>query len=296
MEKLNKCPVCKSADLSSYIQVIDHSVSKEKFNIDQCLNCGLRFTNPRPDKDEIVKYYESEDYISHSDTNKGFINFLYQQAKHITLNQKLNLVVERNSKKAIELLDYGCGTGDFLLAAKYTGQISATGIEPSETARTRALNKGIKVYTYDEFFSLEPSTYDVITLWHVLEHIHELEKVFTHFLKILKSKGKLIIAIPNSDATDAFIYDEHWAAFDVPRHLYHFNTKSFEYLVNLFPLKIVEKKTMPFDPFYISLLSEKYKTQSSNFLSAFYNGLTGFISGYKDIDKSSSIIFILQRI
>lgn len=294
MEKLETCPICKSSELTSYIQAKDYTVTGEVFNIDQCSSCGLRFTNPRPDVNEIDKYYKSEDYISHTDSNAGLINTIYHRVKQVTLKQKTELVKKYAGQGEIQLLDYGCGTGDFIAAARLQG-ISAIGIEPAVEARNRALAKGLNISDYSEFFKISKQTFYAITLWHVLEHIHEIEKVVTQMCMILKPGGFLFIAVPNSNATDAFIYDKHWAAFDVPRHLYHFTPESFKNFIKLYPVKLIHKQTMPFDPFYISILSEKYKTGNSNYITAFFNGLTGFVSGYKEVDKSSSLIFILKR-
>lgn len=294
METLVACPVCNSIQLTSYIQAKDYTITGESFNIDQCSVCEFRFTNPRPDENEILKYYKSENYISHSDNSSGLINNVYQKVKQITLKQKVNLVIKYAGTKNLNVLDYGCGTGDFLAAANQSG-LKVQGIEPSQDARQKAEKKGLTISSSHDLFQISEKTFDAITLWHVLEHVHELEKVFTHLCYILKPKGFLFIALPNSNATDAYIYDNHWAAFDVPRHLYHFTPKSFLNFIKLFPVQLINKKPMPFDPFYISLLSEKYKTGNSNFISAFYNGLTGFVSGYNEVDKSSSLIYILQR-
>jgi 2-polyprenyl-3-methyl-5-hydroxy-6-metoxy-1,4-benzoquinol methylase len=294
MEKLESCPVCKSLKLTSYIQAKDYTVTGEVFNIDQCGSCGLRFTNPRPEKNEITNYYQSENYISHTDSSQGLINNVYQRVKYITLKQKINLIKKYATQTPVYLLDYGCGTGDFLRAAKDSG-IKIQGVESSKEARDRAIFKGLPITDNEDFFKITEKTFDVITLWHVLEHIHDPQRVFTHLCMILKPRGYMFIALPNSNATDAYIYDSFWAAFDVPRHLYHFTPESFNNFIKLFPVELINKKTMPFDPFYISILSEKYKSGNANIISALFNGLTGFISGYREVDKSSSIIYILQR-
>lgn len=295
MEKLENCPVCKSPQLTSYLLTKDFAVTKEEFNIDQCSHCGLRFTNPRPDISEIEKYYNSANYISHTDSSQGLLNNVYQRVKLITLQQKIKLVKEfALNSHPIHLLDYGCGTGDFLLTAQQAG-MEATGIEPAERARRKGTEKGLKILPETELFPFPQQNFDVITLWHVLEHVHQLMQVFSQLCLVIKPKGYFFIALPNSDSTDATIYHEAWAAFDVPRHLYHFTPETFNSFISHFPVKLVQKQTMPFDPFYISLLSEKYKTGSSNYLTALYNGLTGFVSGYKEVNRSSSVIYVLQR-
>ena len=295
MEKFESCPICDSSELISFVKTKDFTTTGEEFNIDQCSNCRFRFTNPRPSFRESSRYYESPDYISHTDSSQGLLNRLYQLAKSFALKQKIGLVKDLVYQSNAKILDYGCGTGDFLVTAQ-NNSFNTLGVEPVDSAREKAMEKGIEVINYEEFYNLQQNSFDIITLWHVLEHVHELDKVMAHLCNLLKPNGYLFIALPNSDSTDSLIYDKFWAAYDVPRHLYHFTPASFSNFVNKYPLKPISKKAMPFDPFYICLLSEKYQSGKGNFLSAFYNGLTGFISGYKNVDKASSIIYILQKV
>jgi len=280
----------------------------------QCEGCGFRFTNPRPDENEIGKYYQAEEYISHSDTSKGLVNKLYKIVRNYTIGKKVKLInrqtinhSRRDSFGATStikrLLDIGCGTAEFLHACKTNGW-NVTGIEPSEVARKKAKEKfDLPIYPSLQALPLGGEgggLFNVITLWHVLEHVHELEKTITEINKLLLDDGTLIVAVPNCDAWDAKKYGAHWAAWDVPRHLYHFTRKDIETLFKKYGFKLSEVLPMKFDSFYVSLLSEKYKTArlpdgqgKSNLISGFMNGLISNFSA--DKNGYSSQIYIMKK-
>jgi 2-polyprenyl-3-methyl-5-hydroxy-6-metoxy-1,4-benzoquinol methylase len=289
------CPVCNSREISPLLTLKDYSVSKEEFVVWQCNNCTLRFTQDVPDEAEIGNYYKSEDYISHTDTNKGLINKLYQKARSFTLQQKKTLIREVTGLKEGNLLDVGAGTGAFLAAMKKGGW-HITGIEPD--ADTRTVAKKIYNIELKEITSLKelpPSSFDAITLWHVLEHVHSLHDYISDLKSLLTSKGKLFIAVPNYTSGDAGIYRSYWAAYDVPRHLYHFTPKAIAILMQQHGLKVAAKKPMWLDAFYISLLSSKYQNDSSKWLSAGINGLRSNVAALIDKDKCSSLIYIVEK-
>ena len=296
METLNNCPVCKNDKQKLFVECQDYTVSRETFTVVACEACGFRFTNPRPDEKEIGRYYQAEDYISHSDTSKGLVNKLYQIVRNYTIKQKVKLINElaKGQKlKAGSLLDIGCGTAEFLNACKTDGW-NVTGIEPSEVARQNAEKKyGITPLPQEKLFELGEKKFHAITLWHVLEHVHRLDKTIEQINKLLTDEGVLIIAVPNCNSADAKKYGKHWAAWDVPRHLYHFTKKDIETLFKRSGFKLSGVLPMKFDSFYVSLLSEKYKTRKSNLISGFFNGLMSNLSagerGY------SSQIYILKK-
>ena len=297
METLNNCPVCKQSKLKEFVACTDYTVSRETFKVVQCEACGFRFTNPRPDENEIGKYYQAEDYISHSDTSKGIVNKLYQIVRNYTIGKKVDLInrltVNRKPKTG-NLLDIGCGTAEFLHACKENGW-NVTGIEPSEVARKNAKEKyGLSLYpTLSELPPLGGGGASVITLWHVLEHVHQLDKTIEQINKLLLDEGVLIIAVPNCNSWDAKKYGAQWAAWDVPRHLYHFTQKDIEILFKRFGFKLSEVLPMKFDSFYVSLLSEKYRTGKSNLISGFFSGLISNL--YAGKNGYSSQIYILKK-
>lgn len=272
--------------------VQDKSVSQESFVIVQCENCGFKFTNPRPNQASIGAYYESAEYISHSNTSKGIMNKAYQVVRSMTVRQKVELVNRISEKGSI--LDYGCGTGHFLAACKKDGW-AIDGVEPNETARSQASELTAHPILAADTQALAPESYDVVTMWHVLEHIHQLHETFSHLIKLAKPQGHLIIAVPNADSLDAKEYKENWAAYDVPRHLYHFNQQTMKRFLKKHKLELVETLPMKFDAYYVSLLSEKYSENKNSLVRFMLNGYKS--NKYASQNKSdySSLIYVAQK-
>ncbi|HJS54093.1 MAG TPA: class I SAM-dependent methyltransferase, partial [Chitinophagaceae bacterium] len=267
------CPVCGSAGISKVLRVKDNTVSQEYFDIYHCRNCQVRFTQNPPSESVIGDYYKSESYISHTDTSKGLINRLYRFVRNFSINQKKNLVENATGLKKANLLDVGSGTGYFAAAMKKAGW-QVTGLEPDQGARKVASQEhALQLLPVEELFNLPVSKFDAITLWHVLEHVYDVKKYMATFKKILTDNGKIFIAVPNYKSYDAEAYKEYWAAYDVPRHLYHFVPDAMQWLVKDSGLKIVDIRPMWFDSFYVSLLSTKYKNGSANWFSAIWTGL-----------------------
>jgi SAM-dependent methyltransferase len=292
-QQLNKCPVCQSASLKSFLMVKDYSVSGQEFKLDQCSECGFVFTNPRPGPEEIGPYYKSENYISHTNSSRGLMNKVYQLARARAINVKLKLIEAQNPRHRT-LLDYGCGTGEFLAAARKVG-FNCAGIEPDSEARERARsNHKLIVEAPDHLSKLPQGSFGVITLWHVLEHVHELDETIKQLKRCLSSEGVLIVAVPNRTAYDADKYGNYWAAYDVPRHLYHFSIPDMQRLMNEAGFTCHTIKPMFFDPYYIGLLSTKYQG-NMNPLRAFTTGLATTLSGRKDISKNSSLIYVFRH-
>jgi len=288
------CPVCGSAEINPLLTVKDHSVSKEDFVIWQCSNCSLRFTQDVPDEVSIGRYYQSSDYISHSNTSKGLINQLYQKVRNYTLDRKAKLIIGQTVKQG-KILDLGAGVGAFLNTMKEKGW-EVTGIEPDAGARQQAKNLfNIDLRETDVLNQLPENSFDAITLWHVLEHVHQLHAYVERLKNLLKADGKLFIAVPNYESLDSSVYKLYWAAYDVPRHLYHFTPKAINALITQHGLKIVSKKPMWFDSFYISLLSSKYKNGKTKWLGAALSGLRSNLKALFNKDHCSSIIYIIEK-
>lgn len=290
-----KCPVCGSDKINPLLTVKDFSVSGEEFVLWQCTDCSLRFTQDVPEEIEIGPYYKSEDYISHTNTSKGFINKTYQRVRNYTLQKKAALIIQQTGVQRGSLLDVGCGTGGFLHVMKEKGW-EITGIEPDDDAR----NIAQQLYNFtplqpNAINDLPEQSFDAITLWHVLEHVHDLQGYIQKLKALLKSSGKLFIAVPNYQSTDASIYRTHWAAYDVPRHLYHFSPKSIEVLMQKNGLKLTAKQPMWFDSFYISLLSSKYRNGKTGYISSFINGVRSNLTALFNKDRCSSIIYIIEK-
>lgn len=289
------CPVCGSTNTKNILEAKDFTVSAEKFQIWECQECTTRFTWQAPDENHIARYYQSKNYISHSDTSKGLVNKLYHIIRRISLRQKKKYIEKYTGKQTGNILDIGCGTGTFLHLMNQSGW-KVTGLEPDEGARTLALKKyGITSLPSSELFHLPSASYLVITLWHVLEHVHSLHEYLDQMVRLLLPEGTIFIAVPNYTSLDAETYQSYWAAYDVPRHLYHFSPKSMRTLAEKHNLQIKSLLTMPFDAFYICLLSEKYKDGKNNYLRAFRNGLRSWTYAKKQSEKSSSILYILAK-
>lgn len=273
-----------------FITVKDHSVSGEIFELVKDENLDMLVTNPRPEVKDLPKYYESDDYISHTDGKRSLFENAYHFVKSIALKNKVNLINSLQNEKG-NLLDIGAGTGDFLLTAKNNGW-DTTGFEPNEKAKKIAQNKGV-VFT-EETTNLPDHSFDIISMWHVLEHVPDLEVQIKELKRLLKPTGTILIAVPNFNSHDAKHYKEFWAAFDVPRHLWHFSKTSIRLLFRRENLELVKVLPMKYDAFYVSLLSEKYKTGKMNYISAIFNG---FRSNWKAKSNKeySSHIYVLKN-
>jgi len=276
----------------------DYTVSNEKFDLILDENLDMLVTSPKPKDEDLSKYYESKNYISHTDSNKSLIDKIYQVVKNYTIKKKVNLI---NTFKTDEksILDIGCGTGDFLSACENSGW-SVSGIEPNKKAKSIALKKIELVNIEDDIEDLLGNQnniyqFDVITMWHVLEHVPNLSEYILSLKKLLKPNGTLIIAVPNYKSYDAQYYGKFWAAYDVPRHLWHFSQKSIQLLFLKYDFQIATTLPMIFDSYYVSLLSEKNKTGISNPGYAFYIGLLSNLKAKKTKDYSSLIYVIKSK-
>jgi len=259
MKTLRRCPVCREERHQHVLTCRDHTVSGETFDIVECEHCGFRFTNPRPGPDEIGRYYESEDYTPHQDTGQTVIDTLYRWVRHYTLRSKRRLITTLVDDSPGRLLDFGCGTGEFLAHCQSQGW-DARGLDPDETARTVAAQRhGLTVEPPERLQDFPSGRFDVITLWHVLEHVSDLTGTIEALKRALAPSGTLVVAVPNWRSLDARFYGEDWAAYDVPRHLSHFRPRDVQRLFARFDMEVAEIRPMRLDAFYVSLLSERYR-------------------------------------
>jgi SAM-dependent methyltransferase len=248
-----------------------------------------------PDEQEIGRYYQSDDYISHSDTRKGFINRVYHAVRSITIRGKRKMVRQANGGSRGAILDYGCGTGAFLASMRDDGW-EAAGLEPDDRARANALAlHGLKTSHPDALRSMPDAHYDVVTLWHVLEHVHRLQETMSDLRRVLKPGGTMFIAVPNHTSADAAHYGPAWAAWDVPRHLYHFSPASMKRLTELNGLTVTHIRPMWFDSFYVSMLSERYLGEGGGMTGALLTGIRSNLSALRSPDRGSSLIYVVRH-
>jgi 2-polyprenyl-3-methyl-5-hydroxy-6-metoxy-1,4-benzoquinol methylase len=289
------CDVCGSDKLTFDKKCFDYTVSHETFTLLNCSACGVLITSPRPDNQQLSKYYLSENYISHSNKGRSLIDKVYLLARRITIKRKVKLISQFGISQG-KVLDYGCGTGEFLKACKQKSW-RVTGIEPSALAREKAktLTKEKIVSSFEE---INNPPFDIITMWHVLEHVPDLNTALKNIHSSLNNNGTLIIAVPNHESYDAKHYGEYWAGYDTPRHLWHFNQQSMRKLLANNSLDLINILPMKLDAFYVSMLSEKYKHGKD----AGLKGMTmafiyGFISNFKASTSGnySSLIYIVQK-
>lgn len=289
------CPLCESSDFSPYLEVVDHMVSHETFQIRKCESCNFLFTSPYPPQESIGGYYESQSYLSHSGKGKkSLFEWLYNQVRTYAAKSKANLVTQFADQKGV-LVDFGCGTGFFLREAREKGW-ETRGFEISEKARNIARNENNIEAKHPDLFLAEPdNSVEAVTMWHVLEHLYNpVEHIKTCFQK-LKPGGILVIAVPNPESHDAQVYGPFWAAWDVPIHLSHFSKKTMDKLITDAGFKLERIKNMPFDSFYVSLLSEKYKTGKMSWFNAMWRGLVSNVKAIGRIN-GSSLIYICRKV
>ncbi|MEM6320556.1 MAG: methyltransferase domain-containing protein [Bacteroidota bacterium] len=292
--RYSSCPLCNSKAIGLAMATKDYSISKEAFNIYRCQNCDFHFTQDIPAPEAIGPYYDSSVYISHSDTKEGFVNRIYHSARELMLNKKRQLVTKLTSGK--RLLDIGSGTGYFLNHMQENGY-EVIGVEIDADARQATKAKfGIDVNPTTPFLENKiRQQVDIITLWHVLEHLHDMDGYMQSMHRQLKDDGVVLIAVPNHKAYDAQHYGKHWAAYDVPRHLWHFSPKTVARLADKNGFKVVAQKRLPLDPFYNALLSEKYQASK---LSLIFGGLIGLVAllvSYVNTARSTSPIYVLRK-
>ena len=288
-KKIEECPICDNISFINLIVAQDHLVSQDSFAISECTKCKFKVTSPRPIDEELYKYYQSENYISHTGKGNNLINSIYKIVRNYTIAKKYKLIKERVKNRSI--LDFGCGTGDLLTYFQNKGW-SINGIEPDDQARKIAANK-TKIEIHSRLLQ-DKAKYTAITLWHVLEHVPDLNQTIDSLKNKLEKKGRIFVAVPNCESFDANHYGQYWAGYDLPRHLYHFTPDTMKKLMKKHNLKVKEILPMYFDSFYVSMLSEKYRTKKDNYLSALKIGYQSNKIASKN-NQYSSLIYVIKK-
>lgn len=289
LETLSACPRCAATTLVPALSVTDHSVTKEVFQLTDCTACNFRFTNPRPTQAEIGRYYQSEGYISHTNSSASLQDRLYHLARKRTLHTKYQLL--RRLQPHGKVLDIGCGTGEFLAYLMSRGYL-VHGVEPNLKAREQVIgNHGIPVMPSIEQVPAQEQ-FQVVTMWHVLEHVPDVRATFKKLFALLADRGILVIAVPDRGSWDATHYGLNWAAWDVPRHLSHFRQEDVHALLHEHGFVRVATKRMWLDAFYIALLSEQYKGAGRALAlvkAIFVGGWSNLVAAFTGRPTSSSL-------
>ena len=289
------CPLCSSEEISLKFRCTDHFVSQQEYSLYACSSCNFVFTQDYPAESEIGRYYESDDYISHSDTSKGFSNKAYRLARNLMLGRKRQIIINETGLKSGNLLDIGCGTGHFAHLMKKSGW-NVKGVEINEKARNFGRSVfGMEIIDPSQIGTLESGSFDCVTLWHVLEHFHDPFKYMSDIHQLLKPGGMCLIALPNCNSYDASAYRQFWAAWDVPRHLWHFNPYTFRLFSDKAGFRLTKLRTLPLDVFYISIISERYKGSTFSFIKGAIKALPFALFSVFHKSRSSSLIYLLQK-
>ena len=291
-----KCPWCDSDNNHQFLKLKDYFLTQEDFEILECNDCKLLFTTPCPAPDKIGDYYKSDNYLSHNENNKGLFSYIYNKVKKINIRNKFKIIGDVKSAmgNVPKLLDIGCGVGDFLLFAKEKGW-EINGVEPSVFARTMAEKKlNTKILSLNELKNIPDNSFDVVTMWHVLEHVDDLRTEMFHLQRIIKNDGKLILALPNYKSYDAEHYKDKWAAYDVPRHLNHFTKTSLNNIIKETRFQLIDIKPLRWDSYYISILSEHYLNNKRAFLNGVLNGCKSNIKA-RQTGEWSSLVYVLTK-
>lgn len=292
---ISNCPVCGEDEFIPFMTCTDYFVSGEQFEIAECAECGFKFTANAEEEQYAGKYYQSEEYISHSNTASGLVNRIYHRVRRYMLGRKRRLVAKASGLRPGRILDVGTGTGFFLQEMKKHGW-QVTGTEQNAKARTFASHEfGLNVLPSADLFDLESGTYDAITLWHVLEHLHRLKDYMETFIRLLKPGGRLVIAVPNPASFDAMHYKAFWAAWDVPRHLWHFSPGQMKRFGERYGFRLVSMHPMPFDAFYVSILSEKYKKSKAALIRGIWHGKISWLKSLLNKERCSSVIYVFEH-
>jgi SAM-dependent methyltransferase len=291
---ISACPVCSGTEFNLVTEARDWLVTKEGFSIYSCTQCGFRFTQDAPDASSVGRYYDDEKYVEHSDSSKGLIFTIYHQARKLMLSQKHRMLQKISKGKS--LLDVGSGSGYFLNYMQNRGY-DCLGVEISENARRLSQDKlSVQSVHPDKLINKEiPAGFDLITLWHVFEHVYTYDEYFDAFDSLLSEGGRLVIAMPNFHCLEESYYGKHWNGYDVPRHLWHFDIKTFSRFAKARGFEVEKTMRLPLDPFYNSMVSAEYKPNYTFLPWVVFVGFLSFLNGILDKNKASSVVYVLKK-
>jgi len=283
------CIICNSTINSPYIEVLDR-FSCKSFQIVKC-ECGFKFLSPRPKFSGITYYYENDDYDPHRLENKSIFHTVYGWVQKIALRWKFKHI----SKfiRSGNLLDIGGGGGRFCSYFKSKGwRVSLQ----DNSSKARFLAQEADIETYTLLSEIQSQQFDLITMWHSLEHIHAIDALFQNVNRLTSDDGFLVVAVPNINAPERKFLGKDWAPWDAPRHLYHFNYAQLSKLLRKYGWKIEFSMPMIQDTPYNILLSLNIKSPLELIWGGFvllYSLIKITIGG---VNSSSSLMVICKKI
>lgn len=293
--KLSACPMCGAVETVPYATCMDHLSSRQQFMLLRCPACGIVFTDKRPQEEEMVKYETLESEIRRADTPNGLIEKMYRHVRKKMMRHKAGLVTGLSYRNSGTLLNYGAKRGFFSSFMEKKGW-KVTSVDKYHENRQFSLEHfHHRMYEMQEMDNFQPETFDVITLWHVFEHEYHPHELLDTLHRILRPGGILVMACPNICSTDALHYGPYWAAYDVPRHLWHFNPVSMERLARRHGFTLMHHEKMPYDSFYISIMSEMNMRHSMPILRGMAYGLHSWLVSLTKRGKSSSIVYVFRK-
>ena len=270
-------------------KVRDHLVSQESFDIYWDEKEQFGWTDFKNTSD-LSAYYQAEEYYSHQEQPKTFIQKIYSFTRGLMFHYKHNITSPFLFKGA-SILDIGSGTGDFLSFMNSKGY-EVTGVENNPKAILISQKNDIKIH--ENISKLSDNSFDLITLWHVLEHLPDPEETFKNTFNLLNKSGHLIVAVPNIYSLDKDYYCENWAGFDVPRHLWHFSTPFLINFASKYNFELIRTKPLLLDALYISFLSEKQKGSRFSFLRGMVKGVYFNLRALRS-KRYSSLVFVFKK-
>jgi SAM-dependent methyltransferase len=293
-QEVPDCIVCGSGQRHPHLRAPNRFNVGEVFPLVQCSQCGFVYLSPRPSQESIGSHYEDEGYHPHQAEAAGVVDRIYRISRDWNLRYKRWMVESHHRKGA--LLDFGCGTGEFLAEMRANGW-QVTGVEPA--AQARAVAEGLGVRASADLEGCD-GPYDVITLWHVLEHVHEAAGQFRRLCELLTPGGILVMALPNIGSVDSRAYGANWVALDAPRHLFHFRPQDVRRFAVARGLTPAGGGVLPLDTPYNVLLSEQLAgqvvrgTRLFGLFRAIRVALAASIRGAIDRSRSSSPVYVFR--
>jgi 2-polyprenyl-3-methyl-5-hydroxy-6-metoxy-1,4-benzoquinol methylase len=286
------CPLCGSPKTRFAFSCPDHLVTGEEFPLHQCNDCQFLYSGRLPSEADAQKYYDSPSYTPHATDRKNLMMRTIGFCRTFIRQPIKRTWVRKWSKKRMgTLIDIGSGTGEFAVFMQKSGW-AVTCIEPNQDARNFCASQGLTVFDTDRVPTLPDHSFNVVTLWHVLEHVYDIHGTMQTIRRLLQPDGTAFIALPNYSSKEASWYGRMWTGYEMPRHPSHFSPATFAHLASMYDMEIVALRPFVLDAFYLSILSEQHR--KGWFISALFHGLASAIVGLLQPKLASSVLYVIR--